>query len=89
MRQRLRLLQNDPDHENQSTNDPNENLGILSPLPICHFALTFGSNETSLTRPIFAGVAEDAWPLYQLALANLTLIGRRILIGVLVDGVAG
>jgi hypothetical protein len=28
----------------------------------------------SLARPIFASIAKDAWPLYQLPLAKLALI---------------
>jgi hypothetical protein len=42
----LRLLQNDPDHENQCTNNPKEDLGILGPLPILHFPLTFSPSST-------------------------------------------
>jgi hypothetical protein len=45
-RKRLRPLQNDPDQENQGANNPNEDLGILGPLPIFHFVFAFSPNAT-------------------------------------------
>ena len=41
----LRPLQKNPDQENQGTNNPEEDLGILGPLPILHFPLTFSQSR--------------------------------------------
>lgn len=49
----------------------------------------FASNDASLARPIFASIAEDGWPLYQLQLPDLAFIVRRVLIGVRVYRLAG
>jgi hypothetical protein len=41
-------LQKHPYHENQGTNNPEEGLGILGPLPVLHFAFAFSPSCISL-----------------------------------------
>ena len=62
----LRPLQNDPDQENQAANNPKEDLGILGPFPIFHFAFSPISTASraslsALRRLWFAWNSGSAW----------------------------
>jgi hypothetical protein len=54
----LRPLQKDPDQKNQAANDPTEDLGVLGPFPIFHFAFAF-------IRKFLAGDAQTAAEVFE------------------------